>query len=33
LFAIGFSLGGNWLALALGKTQLLNNKITAAACI
>jgi len=33
IFAIGFSLGGNWLALALGKTPELNSIISAASCI
>lgn len=33
IFAIGFSLGGNWLALGLGKSERLNKMITASACI
>ena len=33
MFAIGFSLGGNWLALALGKSKKLNSIIEASACI
>lgn len=33
LFTIGFSLGGNWVALALGKSKKLNSMITASACI
>jgi len=33
MFALGFSVGGNRLALALGKCMELKYKITAAACI
>lgn len=29
MFGIGFSLGGNWLALALGKSEKLNKMMTA----
>lgn len=33
IFAIGFSLGGNWLALALGKSEKLNSMISASSCV
>lgn len=33
IFAIGFSLGGNWLSLALGRSKHLSSILEAAACI
>lgn len=33
IYAIGFSLGGNWLSLALGRSKHLNSILEAATCI